>query len=176
MAKMVLAASAELDVLPSVPFLHDTTTKNVIVTPGGSFSGIVDVDELCFGDPRYVVALTLASLMASGGPTRYIDAWMNSADYQNDRIFRLYIGLFIVDFMSSTARNSTATRRLHRWILGIDCSASSRHIYSALIDTVAGECPHMAQGCPLGRCSKVVSYLGYSGCGADTVGKAAIAE
>jgi aminoglycoside phosphotransferase len=99
-AKMVLAASAELDALPSIPFLHDTTTKNVIVTPGGSFSGIVDVDELCFGDPRYVVALTLASLMASGGPTRYVDAWMNSAEYRNDRIFRLYVGLFIVDFMS----------------------------------------------------------------------------
>jgi aminoglycoside phosphotransferase len=99
-AKMVLAASDELDVLPSVPFLHDTTTKNVIVTSGGSFSGIVDVDELCFGDPRYVVALTLASLMASGGPTRYVDAWMNSADYRHDRIFRLYVGLFIVDFMS----------------------------------------------------------------------------
>jgi aminoglycoside phosphotransferase (APT) family kinase protein len=98
--KLVSAASAELDALPPVPFLHDTTTKNVIVTPGGSFSGIVDVDELCFGDPRYVVAVTLASLMVSGGPTRYIDARMNSAGYRNDRIFRLYVGLFIVDFMS----------------------------------------------------------------------------
>jgi aminoglycoside phosphotransferase len=98
--QMVSAARSELDALPPVPFLHDTTTKNVIVTPGGSFSGIVDADDLCFGDPRYVVALTLASLMASGRPTHYVDAWMNKADYRNDRIFRLYVALFVVDFMS----------------------------------------------------------------------------
>jgi Ser/Thr protein kinase RdoA (MazF antagonist) len=99
-AKMVAAFRAELDALPPVPFLHDATTKNVIVTPGGSFSGIVDVDDLCFGDARYVIALTLASLMASGGPTSYVDAWMSSTNYRNDRIFRLYVALFIVDFMS----------------------------------------------------------------------------
>jgi aminoglycoside phosphotransferase len=99
-AEKVSAARAELDALSPVPFLHDTTTKNVIVTPEGSFSGIVDVDDLCFGDPRYVVALTLASLMASGGPTHYVDAWMNVAGYHNDRIFRLYVALFLVDFMS----------------------------------------------------------------------------
>jgi len=58
------------------------------------------VDDLCFGDPRYVVALTLASLIASGGPTTYVDAWMNSANYRKDRIFQLYVALFIVDFMS----------------------------------------------------------------------------
>jgi aminoglycoside phosphotransferase len=99
-ANMVSAARAELDAQSPVPFLHDTTTKNVIVTPEGSFSGIVDVDDLCFGDPRYVVALTLASLMVSGGPTRYVDAWMNAAGYRNNRIFRLYVALFLVDFMS----------------------------------------------------------------------------
>jgi aminoglycoside phosphotransferase len=97
---MVLAASAELDALSPVPFLHDTTIKNVIVAPEGSFSGIVDVDDLCFGDPRYVVALTFASLRASDGPTHYVDAWMNAAGYRNDRIFRLYVDLFLVDFMS----------------------------------------------------------------------------
>jgi aminoglycoside phosphotransferase len=99
-AKLVSATRAELDALSPVPFLHDTTTKNVIVTPEGSFSGIVDVDDLCFGDPRYVVALTFASLMSSGGPTRYVDAWMNAAGHRNDRIFRLYVALFLVDFMS----------------------------------------------------------------------------
>jgi hypothetical protein len=98
--KLVSGVSAELDALPPVPLLHDTTTKNVIVTPGGCFSSIVDVDELCISDPSYVVALTLASLMASGGPTRYVDAWMNSANCRNDRTFRIYVGLFIVDFMS----------------------------------------------------------------------------
>jgi hypothetical protein len=97
---MVSAACAELDALSPVPFLHDTTTKNVIVTLEGSFSGIVDVDDLCFGDPRYVVALTLASLMASGRPTRYVNVWMNAAGYRDYRIFRRYVALFLVDFMS----------------------------------------------------------------------------
>jgi aminoglycoside phosphotransferase len=97
---LVQFARYELDLLPPVPFLHDTTTKNVIVTPDGGFSGIVDVDDLCFGDPRYVVALTLAALMAFGGPTQYVDAWMNRAGFWADRLFRLYVTLFIVDFMS----------------------------------------------------------------------------
>ena len=70
------------------------------MTRAGVFSGIVDVDDLCFGDPRYAAALTLASLIASGGPVRYVDAWMQAAGYRDDRIFRLYVALFIVDFMS----------------------------------------------------------------------------
>lgn len=99
-AELVSLAHHELDSLAPIPFLHDTTTKNVIVTPAGSFSGIVDVDDLCFGDPRYVIALTLASLLASGGPTHYIDAWLNAAGYEKDRLFELYVVLFLVDFMS----------------------------------------------------------------------------
>src|SRR4029077_13259908 len=51
-------------------------------------------------DPRYVVALTLAALTAFGGPTHYVEAWMTAAGYEDDRIFRLYVALFIVDFMS----------------------------------------------------------------------------
>jgi hypothetical protein len=98
--ELVRSARYELDALPAIPFLHDTTTKNVIVEPDGGFSGIVDVDDLCFGDPRYVPALTLASLLASGGPTRYVDAWMKEAGFVADRLFRLYVTLFIVDFMS----------------------------------------------------------------------------
>jgi len=125
--KMVLAARSELDALPPVPFLHDTTTKNVIVTAGGSFSGIVDADDLCFGDPRYVVALTLASLMVSGGPTHYVDAWMNWGNYRNDRIFRLYVALFIVDFMSEhgQAFNGNALAS------SADCRNRLIHVFAA---------------------------------------------
>jgi hypothetical protein len=50
----------EFDRIAPTPFLHDTTTKNVIVTSEGHFSGIVDVDDLCLGDPRYPAALTQA--------------------------------------------------------------------------------------------------------------------
>ena len=99
-ARLVLDHRSQLDSLPPIPFLHDTTTKNVIVTDSGDFSGIVDVDDLCFGDPRYVIALTLASLLASDGPAHYVDAWMRLANHRDDRTFRLYVVLFLVDFMS----------------------------------------------------------------------------
>jgi hypothetical protein len=72
----VSAFRHKLDVIAPTPFLHDTTTRNVIVTTEGHFSGIVDVDDLCFGDPRYPAALTLAALLASGGPTRYVSVWL----------------------------------------------------------------------------------------------------
>ena len=109
---LVSAAQAALDCLPSTAFLHDTTTKNVIVSPEGRFSGIVDVDDLCFGDPRYVVALTLAALLASGGPIDYVDAWMRLASFRDDYIFRLYVAMFIVDLMSEHGQvfNGNQTR------------------------------------------------------------------
>jgi len=100
MEGLVAAQRDALDGMPSTPFLHDTTTKNVIVTETGRFSGIVDVDDLCFGDARYVVALTLAAVLASGGPAGYVEAWMKTARFRDDHIFRLYVALFIVDFMS----------------------------------------------------------------------------
>ncbi len=90
----------ELDSFPATPFLHDTTTKNVIVAPDGTFSGIVDVDNLCFGDPRSAPALTMASLANMGVATGYVDAWMSEAGYSDDRIFRLYAAFTAVIFMS----------------------------------------------------------------------------
>jgi aminoglycoside phosphotransferase (APT) family kinase protein len=110
----------ELDAQAAVPFLHDTTTKNVIIAPDGAFSGIVDVDDLCFGDPRYVAALTLASLLVSGGPAGYVDAWLGQAGLADDRLFRLYVAVFLVDFMAEhgqvfngNQRPSSAAARAH---------------------------------------------------------------
>lgn len=93
------ALRGRLDLIPATAFLHDTTTKNVIVTSDGRFSGIVDVDDLCFGDPRYPAALTLAALMAHVGPTDYVAAWQQHAGWPDDRLFRLYVALFLLDLM-----------------------------------------------------------------------------
>lgn len=90
----------EADAQPAVPYLHDTTTKNVIVTEDGTFSGIVDVDDLCFGDPRSVIALTLAALTAFGGPPSYAESWLALAGFKDDRLFRLYVALYLLDFLS----------------------------------------------------------------------------
>ena len=113
----------EADAQPATPFLHDTTTKNVIIAPDGTFSGIVDVDDLCFGDPRSPLALTTAAIMAFGRPSPYTALWMKSAGHDDDRLFRLYVALCLLDFMSEEGQvfngneraSSTAARvRLQR--------------------------------------------------------------
>jgi aminoglycoside phosphotransferase len=97
---VLTARKAELHRVEATPFLHDTTTKNVIVAPNGEFSGIVDVDDLCFGDPRYPAALTLAVLLAHGGPTAYVSAWLRHAGALDDAVFRLYVLVFLLNLMS----------------------------------------------------------------------------
>ena len=102
---------AEIDSIPATPFLHDTTTRNVIVTAEGAFSGIVDVDDLCFGDPRYPAALTLAVLMAQGSPARYVSAWLQHAGLSDDRLFRMYVVLFLLDLMSEHGQMFNGNQR-----------------------------------------------------------------
>lgn len=97
---LLRAIHPETNQVRAVPFLHDTTTKNVIVTPNGRFSGIVDVDDLCWGDPRFAAALTLAAIEAFGGSHPYVAAWMRLAGLRDDRLFRAYVALFLLDFLS----------------------------------------------------------------------------
>lgn len=100
-AQLIRRERDVLDAMPATPFLHDTTTKNVIITEAGRLPGIVDVDDLCFGDPRFTPALTLASLTDSSSSTFYIEAWMRVAGHVDDRIFRLYVALCLLDFMAA---------------------------------------------------------------------------
>lgn len=98
--KLLIAARRQLDRIGATAFLHDTTTKNVIIGPGGTLSGIVDVDDLCFGDSRYPAALTSAVLLAHGGPLHYVAAWLRHAGKADDPTFRLYVALFLFDLMA----------------------------------------------------------------------------
>jgi aminoglycoside phosphotransferase (APT) family kinase protein len=99
-AQRLQALRPALVAQPATPFLHDTTTKNVIVDADGRFSGIVDVDDLCFGDPRYTPALTLAVLKGYGGPQSYVAHWMEAAGHADDAAFGLYVALFLIDLMA----------------------------------------------------------------------------
>lgn len=94
------AARTTLDRQAAVPFLHDTTTRNVLVDETGGFSGIVDVDDLCFGDPRWAAALTRAVLLMNGWPRSYVRYWLAAAGEADDEIFALYVALFLLDLMS----------------------------------------------------------------------------
>jgi aminoglycoside phosphotransferase (APT) family kinase protein len=98
--RLVAALKPRLDAIPATPFLHDTTTKNVIVTNDGRFSGIVDVDDLCFGDPRFVTALTHVALRAHDLPSDYAGYLMEAAGWDDDELYRLYIVTIFVGFMS----------------------------------------------------------------------------
>jgi aminoglycoside phosphotransferase (APT) family kinase protein len=84
-----------------VPFLDDTTTKNVLVEQG-RVTGVVDVDQLCFGDPLLTVGLTQTALLANGLDVDYVRHWMNllRLNKQLRRVVDAYSLLFCVVFMS----------------------------------------------------------------------------
>jgi aminoglycoside phosphotransferase len=84
-----------------VPFLDDTTTKNVLVDQG-RFTGVVDVDQLCFGDSLLTLGLTKMALHANASDVDYVEHWMNLLGLNNElrQVVDAYTLLFCVDFMS----------------------------------------------------------------------------
>lgn len=94
------ALAPQMRAIAATPFLHDTTTKNVIVTRDGVLSGIVDVDDLCFGDPRYAAALTATALLTRRHDLDYVSTWLDAMGLADDALFRFYIAVFLLDFMS----------------------------------------------------------------------------
>jgi aminoglycoside phosphotransferase (APT) family kinase protein len=89
-----------LDRVPPTPFLHDITTKNVIVH-AGLLSGIVDVDDLCFGDPLLLIALIRMALLAHGHDPVYVEEWLDIVrpDAQQRAVLDLYTLAHCIDFM-----------------------------------------------------------------------------
>ena len=84
-----------------IPFLHDITTKNVIID-GARLNGIVDVDDLCFGDPLFLVGLIRMALLANDHSAAYADAWLDVLGPDRDQCAALdfYTALFCLAFMS----------------------------------------------------------------------------
>jgi Phosphotransferase enzyme family len=82
------------------PFLHDITTKNVIVHEG-RLSGIVDVDDLCFGDPLLLIALIRMALLAHEHDPAYFHEWLDiiRPDAEQQAALDLYTVLHCVDFI-----------------------------------------------------------------------------
>ncbi len=82
------------------PFLHDITTKNVIID-GTRLSGIVDVDDLCFGDPLFLVGLIRMALLANGHNAVYADTWVEvlRLDKEQSAALDFYTALFCLNFM-----------------------------------------------------------------------------
>lgn len=100
----------DLDTISSTPFLWDASERNVIVYKG-KISGIVDVDEICFGDPLFVLGLTYSALENDGFDTLYTDYWTEALQLNKKAKLRLefYRLFYIVVFMrkhSMTTANS----------------------------------------------------------------------
>lgn len=83
------------------PFLDDTTTKNVLVHEG-RLTGIVDVDNVCFGDALLTLALTEIALRSGGHDGDYVRYWASELQLgaQQQTVLKLYAALFCIDFLS----------------------------------------------------------------------------
>ncbi|MGE0525927.1 MAG: phosphotransferase family protein [Bdellovibrionales bacterium] len=88
----------ELNRQAAIPFLHDITTKNVIVD-NGQLSGIVDVDSLCYGDPLFQVALTKMALLSDNSPLDYIHFVLKHCGAYSEQKLFLYTAVCCVGFM-----------------------------------------------------------------------------
>ena len=84
-----------------IPFLDDLTTKNVIIA-NGSVSGIVDTDQVCFGDSMFTISLTNQAILSRGADTDYIEYLLSAmnADSEKRIIMKVYSILFCLIFMS----------------------------------------------------------------------------
>jgi len=71
-AAIVEQHAAYFTAVRPLPFLDDTTTKNVIMHDG-RMTGVVDADFLCFGDIAQLVGLVQTALISSGYETDYVE-------------------------------------------------------------------------------------------------------
>lgn len=93
------------DSVPPTPFLHDITTRNVIVDDS-LLSGIVDVDDVCFGDQFFLVGLIRVALLANSHSPRYVDSWTQllRPDAKQRSALGFYTTLFCLDFMGEVGQ------------------------------------------------------------------------
>lgn len=64
-------------IIRPTPFLWDASERNVLVRDG-KITGIVDIDDICFGDPLLVIALTSTCFELEGYDTHYTDYWADA--------------------------------------------------------------------------------------------------
>lgn len=103
----------EFDSILARPFLWDASERNVIVYQG-KISGIVDVDDMCFGDPLFVIGLTSAALEIDGHDTVYSNYWAEALHLNNSSQFRLefYRLFFTIVFMRKQSMMTTNNQKI----------------------------------------------------------------
>jgi len=92
--------AAALDAIPALAFIAEPPTRDAIVTEAGRFSGLVDIDRMGWGDPRFVIARTLFDLMDRDRPIGFAEAWLALAGASADAGFWLYVAIAGVGVMA----------------------------------------------------------------------------
>jgi Ser/Thr protein kinase RdoA (MazF antagonist) len=104
----------ELRSIRAKPFLWDASERNVIIDRG-KITGIVDVDDLCFGDPLFVLALTYVALENEGHDTLYADYWAEALQLDEEALFRLefYRLFYAIVFMRQHTMTTTNCKTIN---------------------------------------------------------------
>jgi fructosamine-3-kinase len=115
--KVISIAKCMEDDLHSIrarPFLWDASERNVIVH-NGKITGIVDVDDICFGDPLFVIALTHVALEMEGHDTLYADYWAEELHLDKNAQHRLefYRLFYAVVFMRKHSMRTTNSQKIY---------------------------------------------------------------
>jgi hypothetical protein len=78
----------------------------------GKIAGIVDVDEICFGDPLFVIALTSTCLELERLDTIYTDHWASALHLDKSAQVRLnfYKLFYAIAFMRKHAMRTTNSK------------------------------------------------------------------
>ena len=93
------------DIVEPEPFIWDMAERNVLVF-NGNLSGIVDVDNLLFGDPLYTVALADAAFEKDGFDNIYTNRWLTYfLNDKNTQIrFHCYRLFWFISFLRGTGK------------------------------------------------------------------------
>jgi fructosamine-3-kinase len=95
------------------PFLWDASERNVLIHKG-KITGIVDVDEICFGDPLLVIALTSTCLELEGFDTLYTDYWAEALKLDRAAQARLnfYKLFYSIAFMKKHSMQTANSKKI----------------------------------------------------------------
>ena len=87
--------------LRPVSYLDDISTKNLLIS-GGRVSGVIDIDEVGFGDPMTFVALTRTALPGMGRDDNICGYLLNAmgADETQRTAEAFYSLMYCADLMS----------------------------------------------------------------------------
>jgi aminoglycoside phosphotransferase (APT) family kinase protein len=114
--------AAYLDAVPSVCFLDDLTTKNVIID-AGILQGVIDFDAVCYGDPLFHMGLaqTAVTFDLPASCLTYVDHLCEAGDIRGDRrrivdIYSAHCGLDFLARITDSTEYAAGVDRVAEWL------------------------------------------------------------